>query len=144
LPNADGKSFLHLLTHGDGRGDWQDLAFSEYCSDEYAPVGGCYQRMVRLGPWKLVYYHGQEPQLFNLAEDPGELVDRAQDPACQAVRRDLIEMIQDGWRPVVIANRMVAMQADTEILRQWARHAQPADQFRWHLEPAMNYLKDEV
>lgn len=30
------------------------------------------QRMVRLGDWKLIYYHGYEQpyQLFNLRDDP--------------------------------------------------------------------------
>ncbi len=45
--------------------------------------------MIRAGDWKLVYYHGQPPQLFNLAEDPGELIDRADDTDCQAVRTEL-------------------------------------------------------
>ena len=51
---------------------WDDVAFSEYCSDEFCPEGGCYQRMVRRGDWKLIYYHGQPPQLFNLRDDPAE------------------------------------------------------------------------
>ena len=56
---------------------WDDLAFSEYCDDLFGPPGGCYQRMVRRGDWKLIYYHGEPSQLFNLAEDPDETHDRA-------------------------------------------------------------------
>ncbi len=29
-------------------------------------------RMLRSGRWKLIYYHGYEPQLFDLEEDPAE------------------------------------------------------------------------
>jgi choline-sulfatase len=142
LPNADGKSFLHLLTTESDEGDWRNLAFSEYCSDEFGPVGGCYQRMVRLDEWKLVYYYGQEPQLFNLEDDPDELVDRAGDPACQAVRRELTQMVLEGWHPGEIAQKMAAMRDETEILRQWAQHTRPTDQFRWNLVPTMNFLEE--
>jgi choline-sulfatase len=161
LPNAAGKSFMHLLevppgdygaehasgdgplVEGKGGGAWEDLAFSEYCSDEFCPEGGCYQRMVRRGDWKLVYYYGQAPQLFNLADDPGELVDRADDPTCLSVRRDLEDVVLAGWEPEQIAKEMAAKRADTELLRRWARATQPADQFRWALKPSMNYLEQE-
>ena len=45
-------------------GDWEDVAFSEYALRE-----GQVQRMVRRGPWKLVYHWRERPQLFNLEED---------------------------------------------------------------------------
>lgn len=146
LPNAAGKSFLHLLvaSEGDGpSGVWEDLAFSEYCSDEFCPQGGCYQRMVRLGDWKLVYYDGQEPQLFNLSEDPGELVDRARDPACRSVREELEQRVLADWDPERIAQEMAAKRADAEILRGWAQATRPVDRFRWNLKPTMNYLEPE-
>lgn len=40
---------------------------------------------VGLGRWKLVSYHGQEPQLFDLQEDTDELADRAPDLACHEI-----------------------------------------------------------
>ncbi len=57
--------------------------------------------MIRLGDWKLIYYHGLEPQLFNLAEDPGERVDRAQDTSgdCQTMRAELTARLLDGLGP---------------------------------------------
>ena len=55
---------------------WADEAFAEYCSDRYVPSEPVFQRMVRSGRWKLVYYHGERPQLFDLQEDPHELHDR--------------------------------------------------------------------
>jgi hypothetical protein len=91
----------------------------------------------------LIYYHGEEPQLFNLRDDPDELVDRAQDPACRTAREELTAMVLAGWHPDVIAAQMAAMRADAQILRKWAQRTQPADQYRWDLRPTMNYL-DEV
>jgi choline-sulfatase len=144
LPNSPGRSFLGLITNLRATPDWEDVAYSEYCADEYVPRsiddGKTYQRMIRQGDWKLVYYHGIEPQLFNLAEDPGELVDRAHDPTCHALRDELAARVLDDWHPEVIARRIAALRADNRILRAWAQQTQPPDQYRWDLRPEMNYL----
>jgi arylsulfatase A-like enzyme len=142
LPNAVGRSFLSLITGNGGAAQWENLAFTEYCSDEYAPEGGLYQRMVRHGDWKLAYYHGQPPQLFNLAEDPDELVDRAGDPACRGIRQALMEMVLDGWDPETVKARMAAKRADNGILRAWAQNMHPPEQYRWPLKPEMSQLED--
>jgi choline-sulfatase len=138
LPNAFGKSFLHLLVGQDS--PWDDLAFSEYCSDTYCPEGGCYQRMIRQDAWKLVYYHGLEPQLFNLSEDPDEMVDRADDSACRAIRTELEAKVLEGWNPDEIAAKMAAKRADNELLHAWGQQTHPLEHYRWPLEPDMNYL----
>ena len=96
--------------------------------------------MIRLGAWKLNYYHGQEPQLFNLSEDPGERQDRAGDPACREIREELTCRVLDGWDPEQVKARMAAKRADGQILRTWAQHTQPSDRYRWSLKPEMNYL----
>jgi choline-sulfatase len=138
LPDSRGRSLLRLLTNETS--SWENIAFSEYCSDEYAPPGGCYQRMVRRDEWKLVYYHNQEPQLFNLAEDPAELVDRARDPGCQRVRRNLTQRVLEGWDPERVRDQMAVMRAQTRILHDWAQETGPAEQYRWPLRPEMARL----
>jgi choline-sulfatase len=146
LPNSPGRSFLGLISEARVTPDWEDVAFAEYCADEYVPfkidTGKTYQRMIRQNEWKLVYYHGLEPQLFNLADDPGELVDRAQDPACQAVRNELLARLLADWNPEVIAAKMAAKRGDNAVLRAWARQTNPPDQHRWDLRPEMNYLNN--
>jgi choline-sulfatase len=146
LPNSPGRSFLGLISEARVTPDWEDVAFAEYCADEYVPfkidTGKTYQRMIRQNEWKLVYYHGLEPQLFNLADDPGELVDRAQDPACQAVRNELLARLLADWNPEVIAATMAAKRGDNAVLRAWARQTNPPDQHRWDLRPEMNYLNN--
>jgi choline-sulfatase len=141
LPNAAGRSFLQQIIGDEGADAWEDVAFSEYCSDEYGPDGGCYQRMVRSGRWKLIYYQGQQPQLFDLQEDPDELVDRAPDPACREICEALTNRVLDGWDPEWVRHAMAAKRADNEILRAWARETQPPDQYRWPLRPEMNRLE---
>ena len=85
LPNSPGRAALELLRTG--RGDWSDTAFSEYALRE-----GQVQRMVRRGPWKLIYHWQERPQLFNLAEDPQERVDRAADPECRELVAELTRL----------------------------------------------------
>ncbi|MGB3070912.1 MAG: sulfatase-like hydrolase/transferase [Ottowia sp.] len=62
-----------LLSIGESRDDHQRVAFSEYHAA--GAETGAY--MVRQGHWKLIYYVGMAPQLFNLAQDPEELHDLA-------------------------------------------------------------------
>jgi len=143
LPHSRGRSLLPLLT-GE-KTDWRDEAFSEFCLDGAGaggpfPQTGVYQRMLRCGPWKLNYYHGQPSQLFNLQADPDELHDRAGDPACQGTLKDLTARVLDGWNPEEIAARMAAKRTDLNILTAWARHTRPEDQYRWDLRPEMDYL----
>ena len=94
LPDVAGRS-LRCFLDGDGRAPgWSDEVFSENYSGADEPPG----RMVRQGPWKLNSYHGyDEPQLFNLAEDPEEFEDRAGDPDCAEVREALLARIREGW-----------------------------------------------
>jgi choline-sulfatase len=142
LPASPGRSFLGLVSDTRPTPDWEDVAFSEYVADQYTPDGESYHRMLRWGPWKLVYYEGMEPQLFNLAEDPGEMTDRAADPACSSIRAELTERILVDWSPAAIAPVMAKKREETKILRQWANHTRPAEQYRWPLSPAMNRLDD--
>jgi choline-sulfatase len=52
--------------------------------------------MVRLGCWKMIYCHGFPHQLFNLAEDPEEKVNRAGDPAAAEPEARLLQEITGG------------------------------------------------
>ncbi len=149
LPHSPGRSLLGLVTAGSvgaGRGTstWEDLAFAEYCEDQYSPPGGAYQRMVRSGAWKLIDYDHDPSQLFNLAEDPDELVDRAADPACAPVLAELRARVRAGWEPAQIRARMVEMDADNQILEAWARTTNPAEQYRWRPRAEMNRLLREA
>ncbi len=47
--------------------------------------------MVRMGHWKLLFDRRGRGELYDLEADPGELNDRFEDPACQEVRRKLVE-----------------------------------------------------
>ena len=147
LPNSHGRSLLPLLANPKNA-EWDDVAFSEFCQDAAGaggpfPQEGIFQRMIRRGPWKLNYYHGQPCQLFDLQADPHEHRDLAADPAHQDILATLKAEVLDGWDPEWVAARMAALRADRSILTAWGRTVQPLDQCRWKLDPAMDYLDPE-
>lgn len=133
LVHSHGRSLLDLVRAEDQ--EWEDIAISEYCMYE-----GHYQRMIRSGDWKLVYYHGQEPQLFNLESDPNELNDQAQNSDFREVRKELTALVLDRWDPEWIAEKMVQKKQELELIRDWVRETKPTEQFQWDLLPEMNYL----
>jgi choline-sulfatase len=62
------------------------------------------ERMVRWKRWKYIYYHDQPGvELYDLAADPDERVNRAGDPACADVEAELHRMLMDGWDPEALA-----------------------------------------
>ncbi|HUX87837.1 MAG TPA: sulfatase-like hydrolase/transferase, partial [Chloroflexota bacterium] len=133
LPSSHGRSVLPLIANS--RTDWDDVAFSEYCTDD-----GCYQRMIRRGKWKLCYYHGQPAQLFDLANDSRETFNRANDPDVQDIRDRLVQRVREGWDPETIAAIMAAKRADATIMLNWVRKTTPTEHHRWNLRPEMDYL----
>ena len=138
LPGANGRSLLPFLV--DETDAWENVAFSEYCTDEYGPPGGARQRMVRRDEWKLIYHHDAPLQLFNLREDPTECHDRATDPGCAGVRKDLLALVLEDWDPEDVRRRMRLNKSRAELLARWARRTRPAESHRWQMTGAMNRL----
>lgn len=160
LPASDGQSFLGLVSSSRAIPQWHDTAFSEYCADQYTPgsptrvwesentaPATCYQRMIRRNmngaAWKLVYYHGEEPQLFNLTDDPNEVSDLAQSEEHQSIRQQLAAEVLNGWDPEEIAQIMAEKRAQNEVLSNWASNTKPAESYRWDLRPEMNFLDED-
>lgn len=139
LPQASGRSFAgHLINPG--MSNWEDIAFSEYSSQLFAPGEGCFQRMIRRESWKYVYYHDGPGQLYNLAQDPEELEDLAEDPRFTDIARDLKAEVLADWDPDLVARRMEELGSANSLLEKWGRNTQVQDTIRWHLDPKMNFL----
>ena len=49
--------------------------------------------MLRTRRWKFVHYEDLPAQLFDLENDPGELVDLGREPAHAAVREEMLERL---------------------------------------------------
>jgi len=133
LPTSRGRSLLPLITGEEL--DWDDIAFSEYCTYE-----GCIHRMIRYKEWKLNYYHGQEPQLFNLQDDPAELNDLALHPDYQEIRRELIGRVLKDWNPEEIKIKMEEKKKQIKLISNWVENTHPEEKYRWELKKSMNWL----
>lgn len=145
LPNADGRSFLRVAQ--DAKAPWIDSTVSEYCTDPVPDwTGGMtvQQRMLREGRWKLIYYHGYAPQLFDLATDPDELHDLAMSDAHASVRDRLLQRLLADWDPEAIGQTMARRREDRKLLGAWARAVRPGDVIRWPLVPEQNRLEASV
>lgn len=99
----EGRSLLPILRGLPAPG-WRDCAFSEL---DYAfrdarrqlnrGPGECYAWMACTSRWKYVHYQGLRPQLFDLYNDPSELVDLGDDPEREHVRRELRDRLLE-WQ----------------------------------------------
>ncbi|MDP6349237.1 MAG: sulfatase-like hydrolase/transferase [Chloroflexota bacterium] len=93
---TDGISLQPLL-----RGDDEDAEGIAFCEYEAHGTDRA-ERMVRRGRYKLNYYHGEPPELFDLEDDPGEMNDLAADPASAGIVQELTALVLDGWDPDAI------------------------------------------
>lgn len=113
----EGRSLLPLLRDGHVD-DWRDAVFSE---GDYAvrharldlglAPDEARSFMVRNERWKYIHYENFRPQLFDLVEDPDELVDLGESPAHDAVRAELHERLFAWMR----ARRLRTTLSDDEV-----------------------------
>ena len=156
LPRSQGRSLLEMLqNNGEG---WNNTAFSEYCMDDsdtsrsfsanlggkdiHAKSGGVQNRMIRQDNWKLNYYHGYDPELFNLEDDPLEKNDLCKDKSFSGIKSTLMDQIFDGWDPNQIRSQMRILKQEQTIMEDWASNIDPDDQLRWNLNPEYDQLEN--
>ena len=100
----EGRSLMPLLHNSRPTQGWREYTISE---TDYADRGSrvtlgiapyqCRATMVCTSRWKYIHYYCFPPQLFDLEQDPGELVDRGQDSGLESVRQRMKEAIFD-WQ----------------------------------------------
>ena len=89
----DGKSLVPAL---EGKpSELSDIAISEFAADGSTGPS----RMVKRGPWKLMWLEGVDICLFNTVDDPSEMNDLADSPDHQALRQELETILFDGFNP---------------------------------------------
>jgi arylsulfatase A-like enzyme len=129
---CDGRSLLPFL-EGDSPSGWRQEAHWEY--DFHDPLRGraeaalglssdqCALAVLRGRRFKYLHFPALPPLLFDLEADPGELVDRAGDPAYRDVRLAMAEKMLD-WRMThadrVLTSRFIT--ADGVIERKGPRN----------------------
>lgn len=101
LAAGQGGSLLPLC-RGDAGASVRDWALSEYRNSGHGYDPAVHVTMLRHNRWKLVVHHGQPAsgrdrtgELYDLADDPGELANRWDDPAYRETRTALQEKLLD-------------------------------------------------
>lgn len=134
-----GASFRCLM-NGDAAA-WHDTTYSE---NLWPPTAACLHRMVKRGPWKLNHYHGHEPQLFNVDDDPGEMLDRADDPACADIRAELTALVLRDWdHDAVLARQRTMREMEMIALRAREGNDLPEPDALWHDGAIENWFDAE-
>ena len=113
----EGRSLLPLI-RGPQPLEWRDSVFCEldyafYEARELTEKGANDARayMLRTERWKYIHYKGFAPQLFDLKEDPDELVDLGMSQAHDGVRREmhgrLLERLTDRRNRITVDDEWV-------------------------------------
>ncbi len=123
-PTMVGRSWLRALDRGDDAG--RDSILCEAgggaptCKEPIpglrikapsAPTSFGPGAMVREGDWKLSVYHDDRPELYHLADDPHELVNRFDDPDCREVQARLT---------LLLAQRLLAVKV-RDVGLEWPK-----------------------
>ena len=123
IPDVSGTSFRRLV---DPTGDpWPDVAMAEYVywsDDGLVPA-----RMIRKGPWKCNLYHAAAGELFNLADDGGELRNRWNDLDLASIQDALIAQATAGWDSAAVLKRCSRMNSQRPLIGQWITQACPPE-----------------
>ncbi len=101
---CEGTSLLPLLS-----GEEADGGGTAIC-DYYAHGSIAPGRSIRQGRYKLNFYRGERPELFDLEGDPEEINDLAGDPAHTQTLERLREAAFASWDPGAIALRVIDSQ----------------------------------
>jgi len=109
---------MPLLRDGGVAEVWRDAVFSEgdYAwrhARLYLELEPHQTRwfMVRTSDWKYVHYENFRPQLFDLDDDPEELIDLGESPSHEAVRAEMRERLFEWLR----ARRSRTTLSDEEV-----------------------------
>ncbi|NNC81404.1 MAG: sulfatase-like hydrolase/transferase [Acidimicrobiales bacterium] len=123
-----------LTSTGSGSSLWADPldrpGFSEY--HDGGSVTGSFA--IRTGGWKYIHHEGFAPQLFNVEDDPDELVDRAGDAAVSTIEQSYAAVLRDILDPTE-ANR-AAFASQAAIMDAHGGRQGVADAFRFNHTPA--------
>lgn len=99
----DGRSLMPLAR---GENDTQDIAIGEYCA-EMTPYPVI---MIRRGTLKYVHCDIDPPQLYDLARDPDERVNRASDPAYAVHAKAFAAEIAARWDGEALRRDVISTQ----------------------------------
>lgn len=88
--------------------------------------------MIRKGRWKLVASEAYPPQLYDLESDPGELNNRAEDPATAATLSELQALVSETWNLPNLRADIIRNQKTRQML---SRALAKGRTHPWEMEP---------
>jgi choline-sulfatase len=94
-------------------------------------------RMVRQGRYKLIWFDGGVPLLFDMEADPDEVVDLSQNPAHVEALIALTSLVLEDWPAGHLKRKQAQIRERTAVLRHWVKATQPSEPFRW-VDPDLN------
>ena len=123
LPGQIGRDLMQ-------RADWHNQVTASYYGGLMnIRTGPQRHRMLRRDRFKLCWYDGYAPQLFDMRDDPDELTDLAtQRPELVA---ELAAVLMQGWDPAAIARAQERAKQRNALLRSWVGATAPAEHLRW-------------
>ena len=93
------------ILRGRDESAWRDCAVCEIDFSDRGPrtlLGvhpwECRAHMLRTDRWKYILHERFRPQLFDLNDDPSELVDLGEDPGYESVRREFHDRLFTWFR----------------------------------------------
>jgi choline-sulfatase len=124
--DLDAESLMPLLT---GEHDDREVVVAQYLAEgAVAPIV-----MYRRGSWKLIHSPVDPDQLFDLATDPLERHNRADDPAASAVLAELRAAVATRWDLEQVDRDVRESQRRRRIVGEALTHGQPP---AWDYAPA--------
>ena len=100
----DGVSLMPAL-NGD-TSTMTDTVISEFAADGSTGPS----RMVKRGPWKLMWLEGEDTLLYNTIDDPNEIDNRVDDPALSDIRSEMEKILFNGFNPKELRKTIFASQ----------------------------------
>ena len=141
---TDGNSLLAIAC--DTEADWNNITYSEYCTDGLLAWSGgrvLQSRMIRSGKWKYNYYHGCPSQLFNLENDLDEMNNLNRYPKHIEIKSKLEALVLLGWDPDLINDQIQSRDKEKGFFKAWAQSVKPADSFRWETKLEDNWFSNQ-
>ena len=131
----EGHSLVALMSGEPA--SWPDVVFAEYTAD--GAISPCF--MVRDRDLKLIWSEPDGAQLFNLADDPYEQRDRANDTELASEKDRLVALVQSHWDSEDLRRRILQSQQRRLFLNAASAVAGPPS---WDFQPAVDASKQYV
>ncbi|NRA39435.1 MAG: sulfatase-like hydrolase/transferase [Planctomycetes bacterium] len=135
LPNTAGRSLKKLMQEDAewGNTEWDNTVFAEYCLPNHHEHDLIARGMIKSGDWKLNYYEGFKPALYNLADDPSEMNDLADDADSQEKYQELLKRLLAEWDLDLVKTKLIGKREELNLIGNWVNKTQPEEPFPFWL-----------